>query len=64
MGQLCGNLDLFEKALRADGVRQVGLEHLEGDEAPMLQVLGEEDDGHAATTELALDTVAVSNSGL
>jgi hypothetical protein len=32
MGQLCGNLNLFEKAIGADGVRQVGLEHLEGDQ--------------------------------
>jgi hypothetical protein len=64
MGQLCGNLNLFEKAIGADGVRQVGLEHLEGDQATVLQVLGEEHDGHAAPTELALDTVAVGNCGL
>jgi hypothetical protein len=58
-----GDLDLAEEALAAQRGGQLGLEHLEGDAPTVLEVLGEEDDRHAALAELALDAVAVADCG-
>ena len=42
---------------------QLGVEHLEGDRAVVLEVAGEEDRGHAAAAELAEESVLASESG-
>ena len=55
--------DLGEEPLGAQHGAQLGIEHLERDVAIVLQVLREVDGGHAAGADLALDPVAVSESG-
>ena len=50
-------LDLAQEALAAEGGRQLRPEHLDGDLAVVLQVVGEVDHGHAAAPELALEAV-------
>ena len=50
-------LDLAEEALGAERGGELGAEHLDGDLAVVLQVVGEVDRGHAALAELALDPV-------
>ncbi len=52
-------LDLGQEALRAYDGREFGLENLDGDLAVVLEVLGQEDRGHAAFAELALNDVTV-----
>ena len=49
--------DLADEALGAEGRGELGAEHLDGDLAVVLQVVGEVDGGHAALAELALDAV-------
>ena len=56
-------LDLAEEPLGADHRGQLGPQHLDRDLAPVLEVLGEVDGGHAALAELALDPVAVGEGG-
>ena len=63
MGEPGGELDLAEEPFGADGGREVGPEDLEGDLAVVAQVVGEEDDGHAALAELALEAVAPGEAG-
>ena len=43
---------------------QLGLEHLDGDLAVVLEVVGEIDRGHAALAQLALDPVGIGQGGL
>ncbi len=43
---------------------ELGLQHLDGDFAMVLQVLGEVDRRHAAAAEFTLDRVAVGKRGL
>ena len=50
-----GEPDLALEALRAERLPQLGMEHLEGDGAVVLEVAGEIDRGHAAAAELALE---------
>jgi hypothetical protein len=57
--QVRRGLDLGQEPLGADHRGQLGTEHLDGDLAIVLQVLGEIDGRHAALTELPLDAVAV-----
>jgi hypothetical protein len=52
-----GEPDLSEEALGPERVRQLGMEHLERHRAVVLEVAGEEDGGHAAAAELALERV-------
>ena len=52
-----GDADLAGEALGAEGRGELGAEHLDGDLAVVLQVVGEVDGGHAALAELALDPV-------
>ena len=59
-----GDLDLAEEPLGPERGGELGAEHLHGHLAVVLQVLGEEDRGHAPAPELALDGVAVGQSGL
>ena len=53
-------LDFAEEALGAECGGEFGAEHLDGDLAVVLEVLGEVDGGHAALAELALDAIAVA----
>jgi len=53
------DLDLAQKALGTECCGKLGLEHLDGYFAMVLQVLGEVDRRHPAVAELALDCVAV-----
>ena len=57
-------LDLTQEALGADDGGQLGTQHLDGHLAPVLEVLGEVDRGHAALAQLALEAVAVGDQGL
>jgi hypothetical protein len=50
-------LDLALEAFGAERVSQVRVQHLERDRPVVAQVLSEEDGGHAAVTELALESV-------
>ena len=59
MLQLGGGLDLGEEALGAEHGRELGVQHLDGDLAVVLEVLREIDRRHAARAELALDRVAI-----
>ena len=56
-----GDLDLAEEPVAAQRGGELRLEDLERDQPVMLEVFGEEDDGHAAVAELALDPVAVAD---
>ena len=42
---------------------QLGMEDLDGDLAAVLEVLGEIDRGHAALAQLALEAIAIGDSG-
>ena len=57
MVQACGELDLPEKALAAERLREVGPQHLDRDVAAVLQVVGEVDRRHAALAELAVEAI-------
>ena len=58
MLEVGGRLYLGKKPLGAHHHRQLGLQDLESDLALVLQVIGQEDGGHAAFTEFTLDAVA------
>ena len=64
MGEPGDSLDLAQEALGADGCGDLGVEHLDGHLAVVLEVVGEEHGGHAAATDLALDSVAIRQSVL
>ena len=64
MGEIGGDFDLPEEAVGAEGVGQLGVEHLEGDGPAVAEVAGEVDRGHAAPAELALEAIAIGESGL
>jgi len=59
MTQLGRELDFAQKALSAERLREVGLEHLDCDVAVVLEVAREIHGGHATLPEFALDAVAV-----
>jgi hypothetical protein len=52
-----GEPDLALKALGAERAGKIRMQHLERDRAVVPQVVGEEDGGHAAPPELALEGV-------
>ena len=56
-------VDLGEKSLAPQHGGQLRAEHLEGDVAVVLEVVGQVDRGHAALAELALEPVAVLKGG-
>ena len=58
----CGG-DLAQEALPAQDGGELGAEHLDGDLAPVLEVLGQVDDRHPSRAELALEVVAVGKGG-
>ena len=49
------DLDLPEEALRTHRRRQLAAQHLHGDFASVLHVLGQVHDGHAAAPQLAFE---------
>ena len=58
-----GGADLSKEALGAERGAQVGVEDLEGDRAVVLEVVREVDPRHTAPAELALEPIAVGESG-
>src|SRR5258705_277000 len=52
--------NLALEALRAEARRHLGMQHLQRDRPIVLQVMGQIDRGHAASPELALERIAVS----
>jgi len=63
MAQAADRLDLAEEPLRADRRRHLGVEHLEGDRAVVLEILGQEHGRHATPAQLALNPVAGGDGG-
>jgi hypothetical protein len=59
MLELSRDRDLPPEPLGPDRGRELGVEHLQGDESEMSGVLGQINGGHAPTTQLALDPVAL-----
>ena len=55
-----GDFDFAEESVAAKGGRELGPEELNGDATPVLQVLGEKDEGHSPLTELALDPISLA----
>ena len=58
-----GDADLAQEPVRADRGGELGAQGLDGDLAPMPPVLREEDRGHAALADQALDVVAIAERG-
>ena len=56
--------DLALEALGAERLGQLRMKHLEGDEPLVPEVDREEDRGHAASPELTLNAVAISQAAL
>ena len=63
MLQIGRDLDLGQESLAAENGGQLGMEHLDGDAAAVLEVLGQVDRGHAALAQLALDAIPVGQCG-
>jgi len=63
MGQAGDGLDLAEEPVGPEGHSELRPEHLDGDRAAVLQVLGEEDDRHPALAQLPFDRVALGEGG-
>jgi hypothetical protein len=63
MRQAGGDLYLALKPLETDDGAEVGPEHLDGNSATVPDVGGEVHGGHAALAKLALDDVAIRDSG-
>ena len=63
MLQRRGELDLLQEPLAADHRAELRVQHLDRHLAPVLQVLGEVDGGHAALAELALEAIALGEGG-
>jgi hypothetical protein len=59
VAEVGGGGDLAQEALVAERGGQLGSQYLEGHLAPVPQILGEVDGGHAARAELPLDPVAL-----
>jgi hypothetical protein len=63
MLQPCGGTNLGEKTFGTECSAKVGVQHLDGHVAFVLDVVGEVHGGHAAGSELALDAIAVGERG-
>jgi hypothetical protein len=59
VGQLGGDLDLLQEALRSQRRRQVVAEDLDGDLAVVLEIARQIHGGHAAAADFSVDGVAV-----
>ena len=64
MLELGGKLHFPQEALARDRERQLGLKHLHGDVAVVLQVASPVDRRHPAATHFPLDRVAVAQGSL
>src|SRR2546422_9299841 len=64
MGEAGDGLDLAEEPLCPEGHGELRPEHLDGNSAAVLQVLGEEHDRHPALAQLPFDRVALGKGGL
>src|SRR3972149_7073407 len=64
MTQLGGDRDLAQKPIGPEGRGHLGPENLDRDLAVVLQVVGEIDRRHPATSELSLDGVAAGEGGV
>jgi hypothetical protein len=64
MGEVSGGADFGKEPLRSHYSSQFGPQDLEGYLPVVLQVLGQIDRSHSATTNLPLDLIAVSECGL
>jgi hypothetical protein len=58
----CGG-DLTQEALPAQGGGELWAEDLDGDLAPVFEILGEVDRSHPARAQLALEVVPVAKGG-
>ena len=58
-----GDLDFAEEALRPQRLGQGGMQHLERHRARVREILGQVHRGHAPAAQLALQPVAVRQSG-
>ena len=58
------NFDLAQETVGAEIRRQIGMKDLDRYRAVVLPILGEVDGGHAASSKLTLDAVAVGKSRL
>ncbi len=63
MTQLGRELDLAQKALGTERLREVGFEHLDRNVSVVLEIARKLHGGHAAGPELALDAVATAKGG-
>src|ERR1041384_5755826 len=61
--QASGDLDLAQKPLGAEGLGHLGPQDLDRHRAVMLQVVGEEDERHAAAAQFPVDLVTVGQGG-
>ena len=59
MIQSCREPDLTQKPLRSERRREIGMQHLERDDAIVLDVLRQIHCRHSAAAELAIDYVAL-----
>ena len=59
-----GEVDFTLEPLGAEGGGELGMENLERYRPVVLQVVGEEDRGHAPASELPLDRIAVCQGRL
>src|SRR6476620_1384247 len=60
MLELCSHLDFGKETLCTKRSAQVGVQHLDRDVAPVLQVVRQVDSRHPAGAKLALDAIAVA----
>lgn len=61
--QLRGELNLLQKSLRAECLRQLGFEDLERHLTIVLEIVSEVDGRHTAVTERPLKPIAIGESG-
>ena len=59
-----GNFDFLLEALGAERDGQLRMQNLQGDWTVVPEIVGQKHGGHAATTELALNAVAISEATL
>ena len=64
MGEMGGDPDLLQKALRSDGLGQLRLEDLHRHLTVMLQVLGQVYDRHPPAAQLSLELIPAAHGGL
>ena len=61
---VCGDPDLPNEPLHPQHLRELKMEHLQGDRTVVPKIAGEINCGHAASAELALEHVAVRQGGI